>query len=325
MSLQSKSETGPVVTDVSVAILYPGNRVDKMAVPLKASQMDVAIEPYDAYSRDIVVVDNADRHLFREVVKNRCYNSTLVYRMRGDVFHELSLWNMNPAKKWAARNCVLPNVDGVIAVTERLAEKYTAVTGVQPTASAGLWKRVAEWPTVSHSDDELRIVTLTNPNYWQKVTPLAIWAETVEAVLAETGGHWHICGDGTHADRLDSALDGYEHVSFVGYVDAKAKIANSNLMIHASNLDGSPNAILEGLASQLPVITNDWVEFEQHGGPLDVMHSQAELRQTLSKFANPHRRQRVGETAKKYMEVNHTPEAIAQDYERYVMELLTHD
>lgn len=310
--------------DISVAVLYPGNRIDKMNVPLQASRMDVEVEPTDPYSRDIVVADNADRDLGREVLRNPFHDAKLVYRMRGDVFHELTLWPMHPVKKWAATNIVLPNVDGVIAVTDRLADKFTSETGID-AGSAGLPKEPAEWPTVMHTDRELRIVTLTNTDYWQKIEALVEWAPIVNDVLESVGGRWHICGDGSNDDRLREALEPYAHVSFQGYVDASEELAASNLMIHASHLDGQPNAILEGLACGLPVVTNPFPEFLDFGWPLDVATSMRGLKHQLERYCDPSVRETRGREGTKYIEENHTPDAIARDYERYFARLLDGD
>jgi len=241
--------------------------------------------------------------------------------MRGDVFRELELWDMNRVKKWTALRVVLPNVDGAIAVTDYLAEKFRDRTGTQ-AAAAGLAKDPGNWPTVRHTDDEIRAVTLTNANYARKIAPLIELAETVDGVLAETGGRWHICGDGDHSDRLADGVAEYEHVEYVGYVDADDELARSNLMIHASRLDGQPNAVLEGLACGLPVVTNDWVEFVRYGWPLEVCHTQSAFEDTLRWFRRPGRREQRGRQGEEHLLEHHTPKAIARDYEAFCMEVL---
>lgn len=316
------SAGGVAPEDVSVAILHPGDRVEKVAVPLRASRMDVEIEPSDPYDRDIVLADNVDTNLAREVLRRPFHDAKLVYRMRGDIFRELETWPMHPVKKWSALNVVLPNVDGVIAVTDRLAAKFSDETGIRPTASAGLCKEPEEWPDVTHEREELRIVTLTNATFWRKVAPLVEWAPVVDAVLDDVGGHWHICGDGSYEDRLAGELEAYDHVSFEGFVDARETLAASNLMIHASRLDGQPNGILEGLASGLPVVTNPWPEFVESGWPLDVATSKRGLAHRLEQYCDPAVRTARGREGVEYVERNHTTDAVATRYERYFAELL---
>lgn len=317
---QSQTELQQSAADVSVAILYPGNRVGKMSKPLDASVMEVDIEPSDAYERDIVIADNADKDLGKEVLKKPLTDSKLVYRMRGDVFHELDLWDMHPAKEWVARKIVLQNVDATIAVTDRLAEKFTETTGTQ-SGSAGIWKKADNWPNVSHTESYIKAITLTNANYWQKVKPITHYAPVINQVLEEVGGFWHICGDGEHTDRLESELEQYDNVHWMGYVGAKSYIKDCNLLIHVSELDGQPNSVLEGMASNLPVITNDFVEFRRYDGPIDVFSTAMELRELLQSYTDPGKRQTAGRANREHIEDQHSPEAIARDYEQFCASL----
>jgi len=303
--------------DVSIAILYPGNRVGKMANPLLQSRLDVAIEPPDAYERDIVLADNADRSLGVEVLKKRLHDAELIYRMRGDVFHELELWDMHPAKEWLARKVVLRNVDGCLAVSERLAEKFTHVTGNGKTGSVGMFKEVEKWPTTVHTRKELRCVTLTNAGYKKKIAPIAEWAPIVDEILADTGGYWHVCGDGRHMDWLQKQLKPYENVSYEGYVDAPEYLSKCNLMLHPSNLDGQPNSVLEGMASKMPVVTTDFAAFSRFNGPVDTVGTTEELKATLEAFVHPQDRERRGDRCMQYVTKNHSVDAIARQYEDF--------
>lgn len=307
--------------DVSVAVVYPGNRVEKVAVPLKASRMEVAIDPPNPYEYDVVLVDNADRDLGVEVLKNPFHDATLVYRMRGDVFRELDLWDMHAIKKWAAKRVVLQNVDATLAVSPGCATQFAARTGV-PTGVAGLVKDPTEWPTTVHTDEELRIATLTNFNYQLKVAPILEWAPVVEEVLSETGGYWHVCGDGNHADAVEEALEGYDHVEFAGFVDAYDELDDANCMIHASRLDALPNAMLEGLASELPVVTTDFHEFLAYGEPLVCVDSHTHLRETLHKFRDPEVRAERGRAGLERIRRDHTEIAVARQYEAFLTEVL---
>lgn len=314
----------PKLENLSVAILYPGDRVDKMNIPLQASRMEVDVEPADAFSRDIVICDNADRDLGKEVFRNRLTDAKLVYRMRGDVFHELNLWDMHPVKHWAATSVVLPNVDGVVAVSDRLATKFKDKTGLKAVGSAGMAKNVSAWPTREHESHTLQISTLTNANYWEKVRAIVTWAPAVEAVLDETGGTWSVCGAGDHTDRLHDALQEYDHVEWCGYVDAYEQLRTSNLMLHPSYLDGQPNSVLEGMASNLPVITTDFAAFEEFAGPIQTVPDTDSLQTLLYRLTDPEERQSWGRRAMSYVHENHSAEAIARDYERFCYNLI-HD
>ncbi|WP_200531943.1 glycosyltransferase [Halorubrum sp. LN27] len=308
-------------TDVSVAVVYPGNRVEKVAVPLQASRMDVAIDPPNPSDYDILLVDNADRDLGVEVLKKPFHDATLVYRMRGDVFRELDLWDMHPLKKWAAKRVVLQHVDATLAVSPGCATQFAARTGV-PTGVAGLVKDPTEWPTTVHADNELRIATLTNFDYQLKIAPILEWAPVVEEVLSESGGYWRVCGDGEYSDIAEEALAEYDHVEFAGYVDPNAELNDSNCMIHASRLDALPNAMLEGLASELPVITTDFHEFLAYGEPLVCVDSETRLRDTLHEFRDPKTRAERGRAGLERIRRDHTAMAVARQYEAFFTEVL---
>jgi hypothetical protein len=307
--------------EISINILYPGDRVKKMSVPLQASRLDVSVDPPNPYDADVVLCDNADKMLGYEVVKKHLHSAQIIYRMRGDVYHELDLWDMHPLKQFVAERVVLPNVDGCIAVSQRLAKSFGQTTGI-PSGAAGLWKRPGDWPTQEHTDSELRIITLTNCNYYQKIKPIMELAPIVNDCLRKTGGRWHVCGDGEHDEWLAEALAGYSNVHFRGYVDATEELQHSNLMLHPSYLDGQPNSILEGLASGLPVITNDFEAFTRFNGPIEVAKSQSKLHSLLRQYSDPQRRADKGDESIRYMEENHTPEAIARQYEHYLTQFL---
>lgn len=309
----------------SVAVVYPGNRAEKMTVPLQTTDMNVAVDPPDPYEYDLVVADNADRALGYEVLRNKLTDSLLVYRMRGDLYRELELWDMHPLKKWAAHK-VVEHVDGLIAVTDFLAQKAHERSGVTPVGQAGMWIDVDAYPDSEHINRELRAVTLTNAGYQRKVAPIIEWAPVVESVLAEVGGEWRVFGDGDEGPRLSDGLASYEHVHYCGYTDdPKAALRWANVMLHPSNLDGQPNAVLEGLAGGLPVVTTDFIAFEElegKGAPIIPVPNTSALRNELVTLSNPSMREWAATEGPEYCREWHTPEQIGQQYERYFRDLL---
>lgn len=308
------------VPELSIGILYPGNRVDKMAQPLRETRFDVAIDPSDAYSRDVVILDNADRDLAKEVLKQPFHDATVLYRMRGDLFHELELWEMHPIKNYAAHK-VVEFVDGCLAVTERLADKFTAKTGVQSTY-AGLAKDVEQWPETTHSSTELRLTTLTNAGYQKKVQALVDYAPYVNNVLSEHGGTWHLCGDGRHSDWVAEQVGQYDHIEWCGYVDAREELQWANGMLHLSYLDGQPNSILEGMAAELPVVCNEFTAFTEFDGPIQIVGGPREMEQTLQRLRSPQTRAYQGRTNRQYIDTEHSFDAIARRYEQAITDLV---
>jgi glycosyltransferase involved in cell wall biosynthesis len=168
----------------------------------------------------------------------------------------------------------------------------------------------------------LDIITLTNANYWRKVRPIIGYAPIVDEWLDRNGGHWHVCGKGEHADRISYALEDLQHVTYEGHVDAKEWIADMDIMFHPSNLDGQPNSILEGMASRLPVITNDFEEFTRFNGPLYVVDGAIELKEALEKFKRFEARENWGQKGIDYVREYHSPEAIGEQYVNYFRRLL---
>jgi len=306
-------------SDISVAVLYPGNRVEKILTPLEYSDLHVEVEPDNRREFDFVIADNADTDLGKEVLKNPFTDTELIYRMRGDVYHELDLWDMNPVKRWIAKNIVLQYVDGVLAVSDRLAENYRQENANPTIGSAGLVKDPTKWPETKHTGSKLRCATLTNCNYKRKVEPLIDRMDVVDSVLEEKGGEWHICGKGENTTQLKLAARGYDNIEFKGYVDAKEKLQWANCMLHFSELDGQPNSVLEGFASEVPIITNDFAAFTQGNAPLLISESDATLERLLDTVSNPSVRSDMAAQGVSYLKTHHSLDAIAESYERYFL------
>jgi len=314
----------PHAEDISVAVIEQSGRSENLINPLQATEMDVAVDPGDPHARDIVVLDTPDRRLAKEVIKKPLHDAVLVFRMRGDPFYGIDEWIDSPIKCWLARNVVIPGVDGCIAVSPAHARLFEKKTGIE-SAPSQIPAYPERWPTTTHSDEELRIVTLTNCVYREKVDPLVDAAPTVEQVLDEQGGHWRICGDGNYEKDLAAAVSDYDYISFLGYQDAHEQLRWGNLMVHLSHLDGTPNATLEAMSSQLPVITNDHHTFVDREWPNAVIKSKDELRAALYEYTNPEMRQSRGERGEQHVREKHNDATIGQDYVRYFRRLLSRD
>lgn len=297
-----------------------------MLIPLEATDMQVEVEPSDAYACDIVLLDNADRDMIWPVLRRPFSKAKVIYRMRGDLYRELELWDMHPLKKWAAINLVVANVDGAVCANSILAEKIQRVSGVPAAGVASIAKRVDDWPTVRHEGTQLRAITLTNAGYPRKIQPLIEYAPVVNDVLSVVGGRWHIyAGRTEHSDELEAAVEEFEHVDFLGYTERpKAALEDSNLMLHFSNLDAMPNAILEGMASNLPVITNDFEAFEIFNGPIQRFGTEEQLLDALRKAQAPPWREDRGRRGREFVAQYHTPEAVGQQYVEFFKEILSH-
>ena len=311
-------------SEISVAVMYTGNRADKMLVPLEATDLDVAVEPEDPWTYDVMLLDNADRYMVWPVARKHwpTTDTKVIYRMRGNVYEEIDRWDMNPFKEHLAKR-VLANADGFITITEGLATIAKRRARVEPVGVAGLAKRESEWPTVSHTEPAVNAITLTNADYFEKVEPAIRWADVFESYAERNGGVWHLYGDGLHTEWLESSLSQYDHVAFQGYTETpKETIADYNTMIHLSELDALPNSVLEGLASGLPTITNDFYAFTEKPAPLEIAHQASDFWRLLSQLSDPEIRQPKGDRNRAYIREYHTPEAVGQQYVRYFQRLI---
>ncbi len=314
----------PFESEISVAIAYPGNRVKKVAIPLMATDMDVTVKPRNPYKRDIVLLDNADKHMIKPVMlrKLRLTSSQVVYRMRGDVYRELETWNMPGWKKKIALDYVLPGVDGAISVNRILADKLRENAGIRPSGVAGLAINESKFPNTFHTKQEINAITLTNADYERKIKPIIDWSPVVNDFLEENGGEWIVGGEGTFDFMLQTTLKDFENVHYGGYLNKHEVLEQANVMLHPSNLDGLPNSILEGMASNLPVITNDFEAFMEFDGPLMVVDSDDDLLHHLELLTDPEFREKTGNQGNRYVQHHHTGREIGKQYVRYFQRLL---
>ena len=108
-----------------------------------------------------------------------------------------------------------------------------------------------------------------------------------------TGVHWVLVGDGPERAALGQALSGTNH-TFTGYLtgdDLSTAYASADIFFMPSTTEGCPNAVMEALASGLPVVgasaygTGDLVEESAAGltfKPLDAADASRQLEAVLS-------------------------------------------
>lgn len=297
----------------NVALLYAGGRVDKLREPLKAVGCNVSVDPPDPYSYDCVVLDTPGPWIARHTMRSG--DTPVLYRLRGN------LWKARRGREGgilpriqsaAADRVLLPRLDGIIAPDRRLAQLAADRSGGVPTPVAELPIRPGKWPVQTHRDNELRLLTLTNVDYWEKIKPIKEWAPLVEEHCQQHGGHWRICGDGNYENELGSWVAQHDHVSFEGYVDAESALDRANVLAHPSRFDiAYPNAILEGMASGLPVLTTDFEGFEPMPATLSV--AKYELGRTLEELLNPECRRDWQQRGIEHIQTYHRPTVIGAE------------
>ena len=303
---------------MKIALISPGDRVDKITKPLDTTDIDYTVNPDTVRKYDVILCDTPDRGMAKWYFRARAYRKPILYRMRGDPYFGIDEWIDNKVKKKIMRY-LLANVDVTITISQYQAEKYHDKTNV-PTKNVRLPKNVKEWPDTKHTDRELRIVTLTNATYWEKVKPILMYAPVINRYLNANGGYWIIGSwtTGNYSNRIRKALSGYNKISYEIQLDAKQEMENSNLMIHVSNFDVFPNAVLEAMASRIPVITNPYIAFTESDAPISIAKPET-IKHLLD--MPPKRRQELGDKGYRYVKQNHTPEIIGQEYQKAIVGL----
>jgi glycosyltransferase involved in cell wall biosynthesis len=289
------------------AIISPGDRTDRLTDPLDALDASYHVNPDDPRAYDVVICDTPDRQMLKAVAQCRLDGTPVLFRQRGDPFWGIDEWLDSRVKKSILFR-MLREVDGCLAIAPHQSQKYARKTGVQ-TDLVTLPKSVSNWPDSVHRSTDLNILTLTNCVYPDKIEPLAEIAPVVDDVLDE--GVWRIgsWSEGHH-EWLREQLAPYDSIEFELRLDAAAELQRANLMLHHSRLDVLPNAVLEGLASRLPVITNDHVAFSQSAAPIDVTRTDAQLRATLEQYRDPAARREAGERGHRYVRERHAPQRV---------------
>lgn len=301
----------PIQTGLQVAVVSPGDRTDRLTDPMEAVGLKHSVNPTDLTAHDVVVCDTPDREMLKAVARCRAAGVPVLFRMRGDPFWGIDEWVDSRVKK-AVLFRMFRAVDGCVAIAPHQAEKFARKTGV-PTDLTSLPKDASAWPNTVHTSTDLRILTLTNCVYPDKIEPLVEIAPVVDDLL--TGEEvWRIgsWSEG-HDDYLREELAPYENIDFELRLDAKAELEQANVMLHHSRLDVLPNAVLEGMASRLPVLTNDHVAFTQSAAPLRVTRTRARLHRELERFRDPANRRDVGERGHRYVRERHDPTRVGNE------------
>lgn len=321
---KTRQQTEPVAEttqeSISVAVLYPGGREDKVLVPLRASDMDISVEPDDPAAHDVILLDQPRYNLGKEVFRNG--DTPVVYRVRGNIWKEMDIWRFGRSKKLLAENVLYPRLDAAVAVDPRLAGIFAEKTGLDSCYSAGLPKDIHNWTPATHERQDLQLITLTNLNYTQKINPLKRYVPVVNDWLSRHDGHWRICGEGIHDEDFGEFCSEFAHVSFEGFVDPHEYLPTMDVMLHISEFDAWPNAILEGMASKLPVLTNDFPAFRWDHTPNVVCDEPRELCLKLDRLQDPKERRHLGEQSRQYVADHHQPAEIGRQWQEVFQKIL---
>ena len=144
--------------------------------------------------------------------------------------------------------------------------------------------------------------------------------------LKDLNWEWHIAGDGPQMGALQSLaqeLDIDDRVVFLGWQSRPQIIESyrkSNVFLFPSRHEGMPNAILEAMASGLPVIAtciagNEELVIDSKTGYLVPSEDIETLQETLKKILNDSAlRQQMGIASRRRAEESYSWESTAQQY-----------
>jgi glycosyltransferase involved in cell wall biosynthesis len=138
---------------------------------------------------------------------------------------------------------------------------------------------------------------------------------------------WRIVGDGPQMPVLEGmirkhALDG--RVQFLGWQEPQAlkgEYANANLFLFPSRDEGMPNAVLEAMASGLPIIAtrisgNEELILDGETGVLVPADDAVALREALSQLiSDSGRRERMGRFGRERAQRNYSWRTAARQYQ----------
>ncbi len=146
------------------------------------------------------------------------------------------------------------------------------------------------------------------------------------AQLTELDWYWHIAGDGpqmAHLKLLAQELGIQERVTFLGWQsqdDLTKCYHQANLFLFPSRHEGMPNAVLEAMASGLPVVAtriagNEELVVDGETGVLVDPEDIDSLRDGLGPLlSNADQRQRMGHASRLRVEQEYSWESVARQY-----------
>ena len=195
--------------------------------------------------------------------------------------------------------------------------------------------RVIEIPVIPNGVDDIEF-TVSNRDWssphilsvgrvvYQKGFDLAMRALSQLKDLEWT---WTIAGDGPQMATLKAMSEEYginERIHFAGWLSAeqlKEQYAAANLFLFPSRHEGMPNAVLEAMASGLPVVAtkiagNEELVVDGETGKLVPTEDVESLRESLRPFlVDAKMREQMGHAARQRVESSFSWNRVAEQYE----------
>lgn len=184
-------------------------------------------------------------------------------------------------------------------------------------------------PARHEARDELRLATVMSFYFPDKVRGLL----NIIEILNKIRGYrfkYTIIGGGQYLDTIKHQVAGTKvNVNFTGFLqDPKPTLTDSDIFLYYSHHDASPVAILEAMASGLPVITNnvgavsEMIDSGKNGFIAD--NDESYLEYLLSLLGDYKLRQKIGQNARTKVEEKFNWHTVTLDYIQIYDNLLAH-
>lgn len=242
------------------------------------------------FSPDIMLFESAALYSIIPALMAKLYNIPYAVRFKGDVWneysqikHDISLFNkaarfVNYSTGiWVLKHAsiILPNADHFCSLIERNLRVKKLIHTVRYTPNYDILKRNNG---MSCLIDERYVLTVTNFNFWEKVSPLISAIKNISHCVKNNGFSWFVLGEGCFLEKLRAAVkDEIESgsVKLLGWQDPNQYYRSASSLFYLSLADGLPNVLLEASIHRLPIVMNkecpaiDFIEDGYNGIVLD--------------------------------------------------------
>jgi glycosyltransferase involved in cell wall biosynthesis len=218
-----------------------------------------------AHPDAIVFTDMSSAFLALIITAAKMHGARVFLRLRGDPFAEVRdqlrfHWQQREwpqfaraAVSWLLDRPLFATVDRFVPVSDWIVQRLQ----IQDRASiVRIPVAIENFPPRQHREvSPLRLLSVTNFNYPQKVAALGRFLDTYGDFLATNAITITIAGVGISWETFRTRHAG--HAQFPGFVRDVASLYNEHdVFVHFSDLDAFPYVVLEAQATGLPVIVN---------------------------------------------------------------------
>ena len=176
---------------------------------------------------------------------------------------------------------------------------------------------------VKHFEKEIiNLVTVTNFGFRDKAEGVLNIVKILEKVKKSTDNkiNYTIIGGGAYLEQIKEKTKEYDtNVKFTGFLnDPKEVLETSDIFVYYSIHDNFPNSILDGMASGLPVITNnvgavpEIIESERDGYVAEYDEDYQEY--FLNLVEDYKLREKIGQNARKTVEEKFDWKKVVNEY-----------